>query len=36
LLEHGTPKTIRLSRGHMGAIPNILKTVVAWLHEKLD
>ena len=37
LLEHGMPKTIRLfPGGHMGAIPNILKTVIAWLHEKLD
>jgi len=37
LLEHGRPKTIRLfPGGHMGAIPNILQTVLAWLHEKLD
>jgi esterase FrsA len=36
LLEHGNPKTIRLfPGGHMGAIPNIFKTVLAWLHEKL-
>ena len=36
LLEHGNPKTIRLfPGGHMGAIPNIFKTVIAWLHEKL-
>jgi hypothetical protein len=38
LLEHGTPKTIRLfPGGHMGAIPNILKTVVVaarnWINE---
>ena len=37
LLEHGNPKSIRLfPGGHMGAIPNILKTVVAWLHEQLE
>ncbi|HYA30999.1 MAG TPA: alpha/beta fold hydrolase [Acidobacteriota bacterium] len=37
LLEHGNPKTIRLfAGGHMGAIPNIFKTVIAWLHQKLD
>ena len=37
LLERGSPKTIRLfPGGHMGAIPNIFKTVLAWLHEKLD
>ncbi len=37
LLEHGNPKAIRLfPGGHMGAIPNILKTVLAWLHERLD
>jgi esterase/lipase len=37
LLERGNPKTIRLfPGGHMGAIPNIFKTVLAWLHEKLD
>jgi hypothetical protein len=37
LLEHGAPKTIRLfPGGHMGAIPNIFKTVIAWLHQKLD
>ena len=37
LLEHGSAKTIRLfSGGHMGAIPNIFKTVIAWLHQKLD
>ena len=36
LLEHGNPKTIRLfPGGHMGAIPNIFKTVIAWLHQKL-
>ena len=37
LLEHGNPKAIRLfPGGHMGAIPNIFKTVLAWLHQKLD
>ncbi|HEY7553496.1 MAG TPA: alpha/beta fold hydrolase [Candidatus Binatia bacterium] len=37
LLEHGDPKSIRLfPGGHMGAIPNIFKTVVAWLHQRLD
>ena len=37
LLEHGDPKSIRLfPGGHMGAIPNIFKTVIAWLHHKLD
>jgi esterase FrsA len=37
LLEHGNPKTIRLfPGGHMGAIPNIFKTVLTWLHDKLD
>jgi esterase FrsA len=37
LLEHGNPKAIRLfAGGHMGAIPNIFKTVLAWLHAKLD
>ena len=37
LLEHGDPKSIRLfPGGHMGAIPNIFKTVIAWLHQKLD
>ena len=37
LLEHGSPKTIRLfAGGHMGAIPNIFKTVIDWLHQKLD
>ena len=37
LLEHGGPKTIRLfPGGHMGAIPNIFKTALAWLHERLD
>jgi acetyl esterase/lipase len=37
LLEHGNPKTIRLfPGGHMGAIPNIFKTVITWLHERLD
>jgi acetyl esterase/lipase len=37
LLEHGDPKTIRLfSGGHMGAIANIFKTVLTWLHERLD
>ena len=37
LLEHGDPKAIRLfPGGHMGSIPNIFNTVLAWLHEKLD
>ncbi|HEX2226612.1 MAG TPA: alpha/beta fold hydrolase [Candidatus Binatia bacterium] len=37
LLEHGEPKTIRLfPGGHMGAIPKIFETVIAWLHYKLD
>jgi pimeloyl-ACP methyl ester carboxylesterase len=37
LLERGDPKAIRLfPGGHMGAIPNIFKTVLAWLHQKLD
>jgi esterase/lipase len=37
LLEHGDPKAIRLfPGGHMGAIPKILQTVIAWLHQKLD
>lgn len=37
LLEHGNPKTIRLfPGGHMGAISNIFKTVIAWLHGRLD
>ena len=37
LLEHGNPKAIRLfPGGHMGAIPNIFQTVLAWLHEQLD
>jgi len=37
LLEHGNPKAIRLfAGGHMGAIPNLFKTVLAWLHERLD
>lgn len=37
LLEHGNPKAIRLFHGgHMGSIPNIFKTVLEWLHRKLD
>lgn len=37
LLEHGNPKAIRLfPGGHMGSIPNIFKTIIAWLHERLD
>jgi acetyl esterase/lipase len=37
LLEHGDPKTVRLfPGGHMGAIPNILNTVVTWLHQRMD
>lgn len=36
LLEHGSPKTIRLfPGGHMGAIPNIFNTVLEWLRNKL-
>ncbi|MDH3444182.1 MAG: esterase FrsA [Deltaproteobacteria bacterium] len=36
LLEHGNPKAIRLfPGGHMGSIPNIFKTVIAWLHQRL-
>jgi len=37
LLEHGEPKAMRLfSGGHMGATPDIFKTVLTWLHSKLD
>jgi hypothetical protein len=37
LLEHGDPKTIRLfAGGHMGAIPDIFRTIIRWLHERLD
>jgi esterase FrsA len=37
LLEHGNPKSIRMfPGGHMGAIPVIFKTVIAWLREKLE
>ena len=37
LLEHGNPKAIRLfPGGHMGSIANIFKTVIDWLHQKLD
>jgi fermentation-respiration switch protein FrsA (DUF1100 family) len=37
LLEHGDPKTVRLfPGGHMGAIPNILNTVIGWLHQRMD
>ena len=37
LLEHGDPKAIRLfPGGHMGSIPNIFKTVLVWLRQKLD
>jgi pimeloyl-ACP methyl ester carboxylesterase len=37
LVEHGDPKAMRLfSGGHMGAIPDIFKTVITWLHSKLD
>jgi pimeloyl-ACP methyl ester carboxylesterase len=37
LLESGDPKAMRLfSGGHMGAIPDIFKTVLTWLHSKLD
>ena len=36
LLEHGSPKTIRLfSGGHMGNIPLVFETVIPWLHQKL-
>jgi acetyl esterase/lipase len=37
LVEHGEPKAMRLfSGGHMGSSPDIFKTVLAWLHSKLD
>jgi esterase FrsA len=37
LLEHGEPKAMRLfSGGHMGATPDIFKTVINWLHSQLD
>lgn len=37
LLEHGDPKSMRLfAGGHMGSIPQIFKTVLVWLHQKLD
>jgi hypothetical protein len=37
LLEHGEPKAMRLfAGGHMGATPDIFKTVLQWLHSKLD
>ncbi len=37
LLEHGNPKAIRLfPGGHMGAIPHIFETVLAWLRKQLD
>jgi len=37
LLETGAPKTARLfPGGHMGAIPEIFTTVIAWLHTQLD
>jgi esterase FrsA len=37
LLEHGSPKTIRLfPGGHMGNIPLVFETVIPWLHAKLD
>ncbi len=36
LLEHGSPKSIRLfPGGHMGNIPLIFETVIQWLHKKL-
>lgn len=36
LLESGDPKAVRLfSGGHMGAIPDIFKTVLKWLHSQL-
>jgi esterase FrsA len=37
LLETGEPKTVRLfPGGHMGAIADIFKTVIKWLHSVLD
>ncbi len=37
LLESGDPKTIRLfPGGHMGAISEIFKTAIQWLHSRLD
>ncbi|MGH7833998.1 MAG: alpha/beta hydrolase family protein [Candidatus Binatia bacterium] len=37
LLESGDPKTVRLfPGGHMGSIQEIFKTVVKWLHTRLD
>ena len=37
LLETGDPKTVRLfPGGHMGAISDIFKTVIKWLHSVLD
>ena len=37
LLESGDPKAMRLFSGvHMGANPDIFKTVLTWLHSKLD
>lgn len=37
LLESGEPKAMRLfSGGHMGAIPDIFRTVLTWLHSKLE
>jgi esterase FrsA len=36
LLEHGSPKAIRLfPGGHMGNIPLVFETVIPWLHAKL-
>ena len=37
LLETGAPKTARLfPGGHMGAIPEIFRTVVGWLHTQFE
>jgi esterase FrsA len=36
LIEHGTPKSVRLfPGGHMGITPQTLPTIVAWLAERL-
>ena len=36
LLEHGSPKTVRLfPGGHMGITPQTLPTIVTWLSQKL-
>ncbi len=37
LIESGEPKSIRLfPGGHMGNIPEVFKTVVRWLHRRLE